>query len=166
MLVYQTLDGSFISECDWAVDESIIALKVNNINGYGVSIYTINMSGVILNTVLTGVNGAAGGLNLSVDNTKLIYTHDISGYESADNRQLDTHIFMYDFGTSLVSDLSGSKPIGFLDLDPRFSPNEAEVIYTHTSNDGVSENKIQKVNVASATTRTDLFANSKMPDWE
>lgn len=166
MLVYQTLDGSFISECDWAVDESIIALKVNNINGYGVSIYTIDMSGVILNTVLSGVNGAAGGLNLSIDKTKLIYTHDVSGYQSAGSKQLDTHIFMYDFGTSLVADLSDSKPIGFLDLDPRFSPNEAEIIYMHTSNDGVSENKIQKVNIASATTRTDLFTNSKMPDWE
>jgi len=166
MLVYQTLDGSFISECDWAVDESIIALKVNNVNGYGVSIYTIDMSGVILNTVLSGVNGAAGGLNLSIDNTKLLYTHDISGYESPDGRQLDTHIFMYDFGTTLTTDLSGAKPIGFLDLDPRFSPNEAEVIHTHTSNDGVSENKIQKVNVASSTTRTDLFSNAKMPDWE
>jgi len=166
MLVYQTLDGSFISECDWAVDESIIALKVNNVNGYGVSIYTIDMSGVILNTVLSGVNGAAGGLNISIDKTKLIYTHDISGYESPDGRQLDTHIFMYNFNTTLISDLSGTKPIGFLDLDPRFSPNEAEVIYTHTSNDGVSENKIQKVNVASATNRTDLFSNAKMPDWE
>jgi len=166
MLVYQTLDGSFISECDWAVDESIIALKVNNVNGYGVSIYTIDMSGVVLNTVLSGVNGAAGGLNLSIDNTRLIYTHDISGYESPDGRQLDTHIFMYNLGSSLTSDLSGGKPAGFLDLDPRFSPNEAEVIYTHTSNDGVSENKIQKVNASSATTRTDLFSNAKMPDWE
>lgn len=166
VLIYQTLDGSFISECDWTTDESVIALKVNNLEGYGVSIFTIDMSGTILTTVLSGVNGAAGGLNFSVDNSKLLYTHDISGYENLDGRQLDTHIFMYDFGTTLVEDLSASKPIGFLDLDPRFSPNEAEVIYTHTSNDGVSENTIQTLGVASTGSRNELFTNAKMPDWE
>lgn len=166
VLIYQTLDGSFISECDWTVDESLIALKVNDLNGYGVSIYVIDLSGTILTTVLSGVNGAAGGLNFSVDNSKLLYTHDISGYESPDGRQLNTHMFVYDFGTLLTEDLSTSKPIGFLDLDPRFSPNEAEVIYTHTSNDGVSENKIQTLEVSSTSTRTDLFTNAKMPDWE
>ena len=165
-LVYQTSDGSFISECDITADESMIALKTNNVNGYNISVFTINMSGTILNTVLSGVNGAAGGLNFSVDNSKLVYTHDISGYESIDQRQLDTHIFIYDFGTTTATDLSLSKPVGFLDLDPRFSPNEAEVIYTHTSNDGFSENKIQSLNIASVGTRNDLFFNAKMPDWE
>ncbi|NQY28878.1 MAG: carboxypeptidase regulatory-like domain-containing protein [Flavobacteriaceae bacterium] len=165
-LVYQTLDGSFISECDITVDESMIALKTNDVNGYNISVFTINMSGTILNTVLSGVNGAAGGLNFSVDNSKLLYTHDVSGYESVDQRQLDTHIFIYDFGTTTATDLSQSKPVGFLDLDPRFSPNEAEVIYTHTSNDEVSENKIQSLNIASVGTRNDLFLNANMPDWE
>jgi len=166
VLIYQTLDGSFISECDWTVDESIIALKANDLDGYSVSIYTIDMSGTILTMVLSGVNGAAGGLNFSVNNTKLLYTHDVSGYENLDGRQLDTHMFIYDFGTLLATDLSASKPVGFLDLDPRFSPNEAEVIYTHTSNDGVSENKIQTLEVTSSSTRIDLFTNAKMPDWE
>ena len=166
VLIYQTLDGSFISECDLSVDESMVALKTNNLDGYGVSIYTIDMSGTILTTVLSGVSGAAGGLNFSVDNNKLLYTHDISGYESPDGRQLDTHIFIYDLGTTLITDLSVGKPVGYLDLDPRFSPNEADIIYTHTSNDGVSENKIQTLEVASSSTRIELFTNAKMPDWE
>jgi len=165
-LVYQTLDGSFISECDISVDESMIALKTNDVNGYNISVFTIDMTGTILNTVLSGVNGAAGGLNFSVDNSKLLYTHDVSGYESVDQRQLDTHIFIYDFGTTTATDLSQSKPIGFLDLDPRFSPNEAEVIYTHTSNDLVSEDKIQSLSITNVGSRNDLFFNANMPDWE
>lgn len=165
-LLYQTSDGSFISECDWTVDGSIIALKTNNLNGYEVSIFTIDMSGTVLTTVLSGVNGAAGGLNFSVDNNKLLYTHDVSGFESADYRQLDTHIFMYDFTLSTSADLSVNKPIGYLDLDPRFSPNESHVIYTHTSNDGVSQNTIESLEVISSTNRSELFIDAKMPDWE
>jgi len=165
-LIYQTIDGSFISECDWAVDESMIALKVNNVNGYGVSIFTIDMSGTVLNNVLSSVNGAAGGLNFSVDNTKLLYTHDISGFESADYRQLDTHVFLYNLGTDTATDLSVNKPVGFLDLDPRFSPNESEIVYTFTSNDGVSESQIYTFEASSGTSRIELFSNAKMADWE
>lgn len=165
-LIYQTIDGRFISECDWTVDGSMIALKVNDLNGYNISIFTIDMSGTLLTTVLSGVNGAAGGLNFSVDNTKLLYTHDVSGFESVNYRQLDTHIFMYDFTLSTSTDLSASKPSGFLDLDPRFSPNESHVIYTHTSNDGISQQVIETVNVIAPNGREELFVNAKMPDWE
>ena len=165
-LIYQTVDGSFITECDWTVDGSMIALKTNNLSGYEVSIFTIDMSGTVLMTILSGVNGAAGGLNFSVDNNKLLYTHDVSGFESSNYRQLDTHIFMYDFTLATSEDLSESKPIGFLDLDPRFSPNESHVIYTHTSNDGVSQSVIETVDVVSSNNRDELFINAKMPDWE
>lgn len=165
-LIYQTVDGSFITECDWTVDGSMIALKTNNLSGYEVSIFTIDMSGTVLTTILSGVNGAAGGLNFSVDNNKLLYTHDVSGFESSNYRQLDTHIFMYDFTLMTSEDLSESKPIGFLDLDPRFSPNESHVIYTHTSNDGVSQSVIETVDAVSSNNRDELFINAKMPDWE
>jgi Tol biopolymer transport system component len=165
-LLYQTLDGRFISECDWTVDGSMIALKINNLNGYDISIFTIDMSGTVLTTILSGVNGAAGGLNFSVDNNKLLFTHDISGFESSNYRQLDTHIFMYDFTLDSSTDLSVNKPLGFLDLDPRFSPNESHVIYTHTSNDGVSESVIETLNVVSFNDRDELFVNATMPDWE
>ena len=74
-LIYQTTDGSFITECDWSYDESMIALKTNDIDGYNTNIFTIDMSGNILTTVLTGITGAAGGLNISVDNQMLLYTY-------------------------------------------------------------------------------------------
>lgn len=165
-LVYQTSDGSFISECDWSVDGTIIALKTNNVDGYGASVYTIDMTGTILTTVLTGVTGAVGGLNLSVDNNKLLYTYDVSGFEDATYRQLDTHIFIYDFSLATIEDVSENKPVGFLDVDPRFSPNESEVIFTHTSNDGISERIIQRIQIGLTTSRTILFNDAKMPDWE
>jgi len=165
-LVYQTVAGDLITECVWNSDGTKIALKTNDTDGYGVSIYTIDMSGVIIDTVLSGVNGAAGGLEFSVNSNKLLYTHDVSGFESESYRQLNTHIFIYDLVSTVSTDISLDKPSGFLDLDPRFSPNESEIIFTYTSNDGVSEKQLYKVSSSNAMLRDLYILNANMPDWE
>jgi WD40 repeat protein len=167
--IYQTVDGSYISECDWSSDGTMIALKTNDLDGYNVSIFTIDLEGTILTTVLSGVNGAAGGLNLSVDKKLLLYTYDVSEFESSSNRQLDARIFVYEFNTAVATDISILKDSGTLDLDPRFSPNEAEVIFVNTSNDGISSKSIYKMDINSINTnnnRIELFQNAMMPDWE
>lgn len=166
-LVYTTPDGSFISECDWSYDGSKIALKTNDANGYNVKIYIIDLVGNTVKTVLENVLGAAGGLNFSVDGSKLLYTYDISGHQEANYRQLDTHMFIYNLVTDENIDLSvlSEKPDGSNDLDPRFSPNDADVIFVNTSNDGISAKKITKV-ILQDNSRTDLFPDAEMPDWE
>ena len=166
-LVYTTPDGSFISECDWSYDGSKIALKTNDANGYNVKIYIIDLVGNTVKTVLENVPGAAGGLNFSVDGSKLLYTYDISGHQEANYRQLDTHMFIYNLVTDENIDLSvlSEKPDGSNDLDPRFSPNDADVIFVNTSNDGISAKKITKV-ILQDNSRTDLFPDAEMPDWE
>jgi len=172
-LVYQTPDGSFISECDWSSDGNTIALKTNDSNGYAISIYTIDINGNIITTILTGVNGAAGGLNLSVDSKMLLYTYDVSEFESSAYRQLDNKMFIYYFDTNTALDISEDKISGTNDSDPRFSPNEAEITFVNTSNDDISLKNIftQRVNRDSNNTtnffdRSELFNNAIMPDWE
>jgi len=167
--IYQTPDGSYITECDWSNDESMIALKTNDNSGYNVAIYTIDMSGNILTTVLSGDLGAAGGLNISVDNKLLLYTYDTSEYQNVDNRQLNSHIFVYEFATDLATDISLNKLDGTNDLDPRFTPNEAEVIFVNTSNDGISAKSIYRMTLDEFDEfedRTELFIEAYMPDWE
>ncbi len=172
-LIHQTTDGSFISECDWSSDESTIVIKVNNTNGYNVSIYTIDMGGNKLQTILSGVNGAAGGINLSIDSKKLLYSYDVSGFESSNYRQLDNRMFIYYFDTDTTDDISEEKIDGTNDLDPRFSPSEAEVIFVNTSNDGISQRNIFTQNVDKDNNtggnnygREEKFTDAIMPDWE
>ncbi|VAV82655.1 FIG00653431: hypothetical protein, partial [hydrothermal vent metagenome] len=172
-LIHQTSDGSFISECDWSNDESVIAIKTNNTNGYNVSIYIIDASGNKIQTILSGVNGAAGGINLSVDNRILLYSYDTSGFESSNYRQLDNRLYIYYFDTDTVVDISTEKINGTNDLDPRFSPSEAEVIFVNTSNDGISQKNIYTQNVVKDNNtggnnynREEKFTNAIMPDWE
>jgi Tol biopolymer transport system component len=167
--IYQTPDGRFISECDWSNDGTKIALKINNASGYNAEILVINTSGVVINQVLSGVDGALGGLNFSITGSKLIFTRDISGYENANYRQLDTRIYQYVFSTATTTDIGLDKPAGTLDLDVRFSPNESKLIFVNTSNDGLSVKDIVILvpSVDNETTaRSVLFSNASMPDWE
>jgi len=169
-LLYTTTDGSLISECDWSYDGSKIALKTNDYNGYNSKIIIIDMLGNTLKTILTGISGASGGLNFSVDGKYLVYCHDVSGYEDSNYRQLDSHIFLYNLTDDTVRDLSveSEKVNGTNDLDPRFSPNNAQIILTNTSNDGISVRNIIVINITSDTEseRAGLFSNGEMPDYE
>lgn len=170
-LLYTTPDGNFISECDWSTDGTKIALKTNNNSGYNVKIYIINMQGSTLATVLSNVNGGAGGINFSIAGDKLLYTRDVSGYENYLNyRQLDSRIFVYNLNNNTNTDLSALsyKPSGINDLDPRFSPNDGEIIFMSTSNDNISQKKIIKLSPTTTATyeRTTLFTDAEMPDWE
>ncbi len=118
---------------------------------------------------MSGVKGAVGGVNISVDNKLLLYSYDVSEFEDTSYRQLDTNIFVYNFATATSSNISVEKPLGSLDLDPRFSPNESEIIFVNTSNDGVSAKSVYKIDleyVISDDERTFLFSNATMPDWE
>lgn len=172
-LVYTAPSGTMISECDWSYDGSKIALKTNSINGYNTQIYIIDMLGNTIKTVLSGTLGASGGLNLSVDGNRLVYTRDISGFEdtSGNYRQLDTHIFVYDLTSNITYDISSEseRPQGTNDLDPRFSPNNAQIIFTNTSNDNISQRNVVIVDLNNDLTdmqRTTLFTNAEMPDYE
>jgi len=168
-LVYQTPDGSLITECSWSNDGSFIALKTNDLNGYKVKIYTIDMAGNTIDTILSGVNGAAGGLDISVNNQYVLYTYDTSGFEDPSKRQLDSNLYVFDRTAVTSTLITSQKPAGTNDLDPRFSPNEAEIIFVNTSNDGISENIINKVSFIisnNTNSRTLLYNNATMPDWE
>ena len=124
------------------------------------------MVGSIINFVAENITGALGGIDISIDNQKILYTRDMSGFEDPTYRQLDTHLFVFDTTTSASTDYSSYKENGTNDLDPKFSPNESKIIFVNTSNDGISENKIYTVLINNEETRVLLFEDSLMPDWQ
>lgn len=164
-LVYQTPDGSLISEVDVSETDDIIALKTNDLDGYNVSVYIIDFAGNVLDNILSGMPGAVSGLNLSVTNNFLVYSYDVSGFENVNYRRLDSRVFVYDIANDTTQDVSDNKPGGTNDLEPIFSPNEAFVIFTNTSNDGISERFINRLEVGEGN-REVLYNNAFMPDWE
>lgn len=165
-LLYQTTDGSLISEIAVSENDDLIVLKTNNLDGYNVSIFTINFNGDLLDILITGVLGATSGLDLSVTNGKIIYSYDVSGFQSSDYRRLDSRIFMYTISDGTTTDISAEKPNGTNDLEPIFSPNEAFIIYTNTSNDGISRKDVYTLEIGEEETRELLYTDAFMPDWE
>jgi Tol biopolymer transport system component len=80
-------------------------------------------------------------LNVSIDSQNIVYTRDVLGYQNSTYLRLDFRIFIHNKETNLSRELMNSKPSRYNDLDVKFSPNEEEVIYTNSSNDGISIKK-------------------------
>lgn len=167
-LIYQTADGQFITKCAWSYDGSKIALVTNDIYGYNAKIIIIDSAGNLIDTIFENQAGAVGGLDWNITGDKLLFTHDVSGYQDNQYRQLDTHIIMYDLDSGDYTDYSqiSAKPSGTLDLDPRFTPDDAQIIFTNTSNDMLSVKSIYIIELDFPDTRDIKIFNAEMPDYQ
>ena len=166
-LEYEATSGTFITEVDVNEVDNRIAIKTNDANGYNARVVVIDpVTGIETNIALDNVEGAVGGIDFSIDGSKVLYTRDVTGFENENYRQLDSRIFVYELGSELVEEILTGKPAGTNDLDAKFSPNEGAIIYMNTSNDGLSQKNIYKVQLDESENREMLFTDAFMPDWE
>jgi hypothetical protein len=88
--------------------------------------------------------------------------------ENSEYRRLDNRIFEYNLTTQQTVEINTSKPIGQNDLDPKYAPNDGFVIYTRTSNDGISQKVIQRTErrLDDSVVSQILFTEAFMPNWE
>jgi TolB protein len=157
-------------DCSYSPDGSkIVALTVGS-NIYDSEIYTMNSDGSNMSLVIANSPGATASPSFSVDGQKILYTHDVSGYQDNSGRQLDAHIFEYNISTKDTVDLSTYKPDGTNDLNPRYSPNGAYVIFDNGSNTLNSQKDIwilsDKGIFTNGTNRQKILSNGIMPDWK
>lgn len=163
-LLAQAPPNHTFSECDWALTTNQIVARTTGLNPYNSSIFLYDLSGNVIQEVSPDFPGSTGGAVFSIDGKHILYTYDVSEFESPDGRQLDARIFLYDIDNDLNIDLSLNKPAGTNDLDPRFSPDGSKVIFMNTNNDGISPKNIWVMNLQ-GDGRTLLFENAEMPDW-
>ena len=123
-----------------------------------------NADGSFVQQLVGDIAGSTGGAMFSIDGNYVLYTHDVSEFESPDGRQLDAHIFIKNIATGAEIDLSINKPAGTNDLDPRFSPDGSKVIFTNTNNDGISVKNILIMTIEGEG-RTLLFEDAEMGEW-
>ena len=155
--------GMQFASVDWSEldDQRVVRISGNNV--YESEIHLIDADGN-WSLVIPDEPGRTGNPIFSVDGTKILYSHDVSGFQNLNGRQLDTHIFLHDLNTGSSSDLSISKTPGTNDLDPSFSPTGSEVIFTNTPNDGVSTKYLYKVGLFGED-RDLLVEDAEMGDW-
>ena len=164
---YQVANGDFITEVAVNNVNNFVAIKTNSADGYNARIVVLDINtGIEQVSVIEGLTGALGGLDFSFDGNRVLYTRDVSGVENTEYRQLDSRIFEYNISSAITTEMSTDKVSGTNDLDAKYSPDEAVVIFTNSSNDGISEKRIFRTDQNESNGRQLMFTNAFMPNWE
>lgn len=168
-LEYSTTDGSFISEV--AVPEfdgDLVLLKTNNSSGYEVRIYTARLStGMEEDVILENIDGAAGGIDISANADKVLYTWDISEAQNSAYKIFESRIYLQTIGSpDPPLPLETDVLIGENDLNVRFSPSEGGIVFTRVKNNTNATPDIYTFLFDDNQSDLLLFTNAFMPDWE
>ncbi len=150
---------------DWAAQGNKIVAETIASVIYESEIYIMDADGSNMEILIDNVPGNLGQPTFSLDGSQVMYTQDMSGFENETGRQLDTHILVIDLLSREVQDLSENKPEGTLDLNPRFSPTGAEIIFVNVKNDLSNEKAIGIMDI-DGDNRQRLFNNAEMPFWQ
>ena len=151
-------------ETDWSsVNNKIVVLTVGE-NPYDSEIYLMDSDGSNMTLFISNLPGCMEYPSFSVDGTSIMFTRDVSGFESQDGRQLDSHILIMNTNSTNPVDISFNKPDGTNDLQPRFSPDGAYIIFTNSSNVPGTTSDIWIMDV-DGNNRNKVFENAIMPEW-
>lgn len=97
--------GRYFRECGWSnFGDKIVVLMP-----YDSEIYTMDADGSNMTLVVDSLPGTVSAPTWAIDGNSILYTHDISGFESPDGRQLDSRIFLKSLIDITLIDLSLTK---------------------------------------------------------
>lgn len=167
-LIYETTDGSFISEIEsFTYNHDLILIKTNDVNGYSARIFTVRLSTQQEETIIAeGFSGALGGIDVSVNGLKILYTRDLSGFENEDYRRLESRIFVYNVTESTSTQVITTALVGENDLDVKFTPNEGGYIFTRADSNIGAIPEIRRFQISQTNEEIQLFTEASMPDWD
>jgi Tol biopolymer transport system component len=169
-LVYQTPDGSLISEVATPdFDQDLLVIKTNDLNGYEVRIFTYRIStGLEEGTILEGVSGAAGSIDITANADVVLYSLDTSGSQNSIYRQFSSRLFLYEIGSGTATAVDTEVLPGENDFDAQFSPSEGAIIFTRAANNIGAQTSIFKRQLdedEDVDADDLLFTEAFMPDW-
>ncbi|MTI30732.1 carboxypeptidase regulatory-like domain-containing protein [Xanthovirga aplysinae] len=165
-LVATAPEGRHFRRCDWTAQQNKIVVETVGVNGFDSEIYLMNDDGSEMTLLVENVPGRVGDPSFSIDGKSILYTYDVSEFESQDNRQLDTHIFLMAIDSSSVEDLSqNNKDNGTNDLMPIFSPDGANIIFYNVPNDGIGEPSVWIMD-SSGGNRELVYEGALTPHWK
>ena len=157
--------GRNYRSCDWTDAGNKIVVETVGVLPYDNEIHLIDLI-IPKDTII--VNNKPGTVQspfFSIDGKNVLYTYDVSEFESAAGRQLDSRVFIYNIKTGVSTDASKGKASGTNDLNPRYSPDGAKIIFENRNNDGSGTPSIWIYDI-SQDKRSKLFDNGGSPDWQ
>ncbi|MCX6214732.1 carboxypeptidase regulatory-like domain-containing protein [Spirosoma sp.] len=180
-VVSQASGGRVFAGCDWTPQGNRIAARTTGTSVYDNEITTFMADGSALKLVYSQRSARVGNPAFSVDGRRLVFSADSSGFMNEQGRQLDARLYLLDLNTNGIISLSSSqsssgtgaagKPAGTNDIDPRFSPNGAQIIFTNTDNTGNGVRSVYTLDLnfttgqSTSSNRKQLFTSAEMPYW-
>ncbi len=156
--------GKFFASADWTAQGDKIVTRLTTTSVYENEIVLIDLSLGTSLPVVSNLEGKTGNPVFSVDGRKILYTFDVENFRNMEGRQLNARMFLHDLRSGDKEDISPDKPPGTNDLDPRFAPNGATIIFTNTSNDDFSSRNIYTIDLLNRK-RALLISDAQMPYW-
>ena len=157
--------GRHFRSCDWTASGNRIVVETVGVLPYQSEIRLIDLDDASNIVIIGDEPGTTQGASFSIDGNSVLFTRDVSGFESETGRQLDSRPFTFNINTGTRTDLSKDKVAGTNDLNPRYSPDGAKVIFENRNNDGSGLPTIYMFELGK-NQRTKLFDNASMPDWQ
>lgn len=154
-------------EVDWSpVNDKIVALTLG-VDRYDAEIILMDTDGSNKEVIVGGMEGALENPVFSIDGKKILYTYDVSEFQSTTGRQLDARIFEYTLETGDTRDMSAHKPDGTNDLMPRYTDNGAKITFVNTQNTVGSKRDlwIMRSDSTQSQHRNILIEDIEAPDW-
>lgn len=153
--------GYTFVESQWSPDGNQILVRTQGILPYTSQIWLLSGTGNFESTLVPDEPGSTGGAVFYIDGSKILYSRDMSGFESATGRQLNSRIFVMNINNGAIADLSVDKINGTNDFDARYTSNGAQIIFTNRANDDLTAPNIYLMDT-DGENRTMLFENAEM----
>ena len=156
--------GEFFSGCDWTSQGNQLVARVSGTDPYVNRLVLINpQTGII--RPLPALVGRVSNPVFSVDGQQVLISRDLGTFVNEQGRQLNARLLLISLKDNTLTDISGSaKPIGTNDLDPRFAPNGARIIFTNADNTGLGAAAVVSMTLSGQDRRV-LFRPAEMPFW-
>ncbi|SET03998.1 carboxypeptidase-like regulatory domain-containing protein [Hymenobacter actinosclerus] len=160
-------------EMDWTGQGNRIVVQTVGVSIYDSEFYLLNTDGSNFTQLIGNLPGRLDSPSFSVDGQRIVYTRDVDAFNDGAGRQLNAHIFTQNLdGSGQIDVSSGSggtanstKPLGFNDVLPHYSPDGARIIFVQVNNVAQSVPEIFTVDL-NGRNRVRLFENATMPDWK
>ncbi len=176
-LVYQLPTGRLFSGCDWTEQGNKIVARTTGANVYDNELITLLPDGTGVKSLFVRKTNRVSNPVFSVDGQIVLFAFDQDGFQNSEGRQLNSQIQLLNLTTGVLTALSTNKPPGTNDLEPRFSPNGASIIFTNVDNTivGATSVGIRRIFVATIAdildanrtnnARTLKIQDGEMPFW-
>ncbi|MPR35285.1 carboxypeptidase regulatory-like domain-containing protein [Salmonirosea aquatica] len=170
--IARAANGRQYAGCNWNDATKTVVARTTGETVYDNELELIYSSG-FKETILTS-SRRVGNPVLSIDGGEVLFSMDINEFRNEAGRQIDARIFELYLNDKSLHDLSASatggsnglqKPAGSNDLDPRYSPNGQNIIFTNVLNDDASVPSLYVTELNNGRERNKIVTNAEMGYW-